>query len=151
VELEIVCVEFDGLVHRADCSHVVALEVSEKTPECVVRVGIVRLQANGLGVNGYCLFQLPVPTQGMAKGDAKAKVVRIEFHSPAEVRDGLGQLVLIAKSHAEVGVGGGRMGTNRHGRIAKPGCAFEVSLPIQRKPQLKIEPEISRIDVLGVP
>ena len=56
-----------------------------------------------------------------------------------------------AQGVAEVVVGGGRIRTNGHGRGVEPNRPFVVLLLVQCKAQVEIEPEISRVDVLGVP
>ena len=76
---------------------------------------------------------------------------RVEFDGLAVGGDGLVQLLLVAQGVAEVVEGGDRMRTNGHGRGVEPNRPFVVLLLRQSMGQAEIEPEISRVDVLGVP
>ena len=97
VDMVILRVECDGLIKRGDRSVVVLHDVTEKTPKCMMDVGIVRLETKGLLISLPGFLQLAIETEGVAKLYLIVGFIPVQFDALAEFGNGLVQLPMSIK------------------------------------------------------
>src|SRR5262249_12124302 len=142
--LDQVAVDGDGLVPP--------LLILEGAAQLEVGDDVFRVDFDGFAVGGVGRIPLLQAAVGFAEVEVSAGPFLVEFDGLAIAADRRARLALPHQGDTEVVVGGGRTRSDRYGRGAKPNSPFVVCLlPVQCRPQLVVQPEISRIDGLGVP